>query len=223
MSIISYVVIILLFAAAIAFMIYKQNSVGRLNKAIQGKDYAKVIELCEKDAYQKAVGKFNCELYRLKAIYRSRPEAERQKALEEALAKDYTMENKEEILDLYFHIYLQNQNRAYCDKLMEIIDSIDDETFKMYQHWSYEVVFNKRTDLIKEMDDAIEDKRMKGFGLGVSAYMIGLSYYYLENWESSRSYFYSSISCFHPGNMYVELAKKYVNELNEKLGSDITI
>ena len=100
MSIISYVVIILLFAAAIAFMIYKQNSVGRLNKAIQGKDYAKVIELCEKDAYQKAVGKFNCELYRLKAIYRSRPEAERQKALEEALAKDYTMENKEEILDL---------------------------------------------------------------------------------------------------------------------------
>ena len=44
-------------------------------------------------------------------IYRSRPEAERQKALEEALAKDYTMENKEEILDLYFHIYLQNQNQ----------------------------------------------------------------------------------------------------------------
>lgn len=49
---------------------------------------------------------------------------------------------------------------------MEIIDTIDDETFKMYQHWSYEVVFNKRTDLIKEMDDAIEDKLYEGLWLG---------------------------------------------------------
>lgn len=223
MSIISYVVIILLFALAIAFMVYKQSSVKRLNKSIQTKDYAKVIELCEKSAYQKAVGKFNCELYRLKAIYNSRNEDERRSALEEALGKDYTDEDKEEILDLYFHIYLQRKDRQYCDKLMEFIDKIDDATFKMYQKWAYDVVLNERTDLIKEMDDAIEDKRMKGFGLGVAAYMIGLSYYYLENWESSRSYFYSSISCFHPGNMYVELAKKYVNELNEKLGSDLTI
>lgn len=223
MSFIAYIIVFAVMAIVLYFVLRKQGSVGRLNKALNNKDYETVINYCEKESYQKAVGVFNCELYRLKAIYFSKGDAAVLKELLVALKKDYTQDQKKQLLDIYYHIFLQKENREYCDTLMEVIDTIEDENFKKCQKWSYDIMFNHCTDYIEEMDLAIENKQYEGFDLGVVAYMIGLSYYYKESYESARSYFYTCISCFRPHDLYVDLAKKYVNELSDKIGDQITI
>ena len=219
MSLGSFIVIIAAICLAGIFVMYKKGKVNKLNNAMQNKQFDQVIAYSENPSFIRMIGEYNCDLYRLKAIFFSRGEEERRLALETVLSKDYELEKKEFVLDIYFHIYLQKQDREYCDVLMEYIDEISDETFKMYQHWAYEVMFNKRTDLIDAMDEAIENKQLKGFGLGVTAYMIGLQYDYLENYDLARSYFYTCIGCFRPGDLYVDLAKKKVDELTEKMNA----
>ena len=223
MSYTAYIIIGVVVAVVAYFVLKKQGSVGRLNKALENKDYDSVISYCEKSSYKKSVGEFNCEMYRLKAIYFSRSEEQTLQELLKALEKDYTVDQKKRLIDIYYHIFLQKGNREYCDRLLEVINTIDDESFKLCQQWSYDIMFEHRTDYIAEMDAAIENKQYEGYELGVVAYMIGLSYYYLGSLDSARSYFYTCISCFRPHDLYVDLAKKYVNELSAKIGDNINI
>lgn len=190
---------------------------------LENKDYDSVISYCEKSSYKTSVGEFNCEMYRLKVIYFSRLEEQTLQELLKALEKYDTDDQKKRLIDIYYHIFLQKGNRKYCDHLLDVIKVIDVESFKLCQKWSYDIMFEHRTDYIAEMDVAIENKQYEGYELGVVAYMIGLSYYYLGNLESACSYFYTCISCFRPHDSYVDLAKKYVNELSKKIEDNLNI
>ena len=88
-----------------------------------------------------------------------------------------------------------------------------DEDFVKYNQQAYEVMINKRNDLINEMDKQIDSKKFYGFSLGVILYMIAVQYERLGNLKHAFTYFRDCIVCFSPNEKYVALAKKKVAEL----------
>lgn len=217
MSIVSFIVIGVLFAIGLLYLGIKRKHFNDLNTALKNQDYDRLISLCEMKINQRLIGKFNCDLYRINAIANKGNVENWKSALLELLDKEYNDDQKIQVLEIYYNIFLDRKDKEFCEKLLEYNDSILDLSFRKYNQWSYEVIFNHRTDLISEMDACIENNEFKGFGLGVVAYMIGVQYYYLDDLDMARNYFYTCIGCFSPKSTYAEKCKNLVDDLSDKI------
>ena len=88
-----------------------------------------------------------------------------------------------------------------------------DENIVKYNQQAYEVMINKRNDLIEEMDKQIDSKKFYGFPLGVILYMIAMQYERLGENKRAITYFENAIVCFNPKERYVKLAKEHIEML----------
>lgn len=199
------------------YHILKQSILHLFTSAMSHKDYEKVIKFSNKSLPNRMLSEYVCDLFRIKAIAGSRGEVEFKKEIDLDLVKSYPLEKKKEFLELYYHHFLIKEDRDYALKFLKNIENLNDAKFLKYNRQAYEVIINKRSDLINEMNEEIETDGYYGFALGVVVFMIGMQYLYLNNKDDARSYFYNSLTCFHPKSIYTALIKKHVDELTKEL------
>lgn len=223
MNWISYVLIGVFFVIGVAYITWKKNIVNKLNAAMSRKDYESVLAMCAQKSVKRVIGQFNCDLYALKATFGCRSESEAMELLLEVLDRTEKADDKKDILDIYYQLYLIRGNREACETLREVIYEIDDDLYSTFCDWCYDVFLDEKTDYIVEMDQVIEDKRLAGIPLGVTAFMIARQYELVGDLENALSYYYTCIPCFHPENMYVSRAKHKTNELAEELGKETRV
>lgn len=221
MNFLSYLLIGVFLVVGVGYMMWKKGVVSKLNNEMSSRNYDGVIALCNSKSTQRAIGKFNTNLYLLKATYSGRSLEEAHQLLLQVLKETEKNEDKKDILDIYYQYYLQLNKREYCDELIPVIEEIDDDLFSTFCGWCYDVFLDEKTDYIVEMDQMIEDKKFTGVQLGVTAYMIARQYELLNDLENALSYYYTCIPCFHPDNMYVSRAKNKTNMIAEELGKEV--
>ena len=219
MSIISIVLVALIAIIGITYVIMQRNSVTKLNNALKAKNYDEVMNIAKSSSAQRFLGKDNCSLYYLKAMYLGKGKEATKTGLREFLEDDgIKVETKEKVLDVYFHIYLHSLDREFCKELLVFMEEYIGPMYYRYQKWSYDVILDKNPNHIEEMEDAINHNELTGFALGIATFMIGMSYYIKEDYEIAREWTFTAIDTFLPDNMYYDKSKKITNELTKIIG-----
>lgn len=218
MNYITIGVLCTILACIFLYYILKNHYVTKLTKAMHSERYPEVVDMSNRAIYQRFIGSYVCDLYRVKAYTRLGDDLKFKEVLMEVVKKDYPQEKRKEFLELYLHYFLLKKDQEYATRMLEEIKALGEPRAYTYNEQAFDVMINGATDLIEVMEDEINCKQFNGFGLGVLVYMIGKQYYLLENKEEALTYFYNSLSCFHKSAIYVTSAKAYVEEICEELG-----
>lgn len=214
MNSITMVIIFILFISFFIFQIVKKFLLNNLDKSINKKDYALTVTLSDMPLTRRFLGNYTCDLYKAKAYYLDKNVDKFDEVLQYIIDSEYkNPEDKKSFLLLYYHIFILKENKKYADIILNELKKYPDEDFVKYNQQAYEVMINKRNDLINEMDKQIDSKKFYGFSLGVILYMIAVQYERLGNLKHAFTYFRDCIVCFSPNEKYVALAKKKVAEL----------
>lgn len=216
MSGITAAVIFLLFACYLGIQVFKNFQLRQLNVSMKAKDYETVEKLADMSMARKLLGDYTCDLYKLRALYLAQDTARFEEMLQHMIAATYkNPADKKSFLEQYFHTFLLKENQKYADWLLEAIRQSGDEKLIRYTEQAYEVIFNKRTDLIETMDAQIDAKQYYGFPLGVVLFMIGKQYEYLGDEENAGSYYRSAKVCFHPKALYIPVIRESLKRLGQ--------
>lgn len=214
MNSITMVIIFILFISFFIFQIVKKFLLNNLDKSINKKDYALTVTLSDMPLTRRFLGNYTCDLYKAKAYYLDKNVDKFDEVLQYIIDSEYkNPEDKKSFLLLYYHTFILKENKKYADIILNELKKYPDEDFVKYNQQAYEVMINKRNDLINAMDKQIDSKKFYGFSLGVILYMIAVQYERLGNLKHAFTYFRDCIVCFSPNEKYVALAKKKVAEL----------
>ncbi len=216
MSGITAAVIFLLFAGYLGFQIFKNFQLHQLNAGLKAKDYETVEKLADMSMSRKVLGEYTCDLYKLRALYLAQDTARFEDMLQHMIAATYkNPADKKSFLEQYFHIFLLKENRKYDEWLLEAIQETGDEKLIRYTGQAFEVIFDRRTDLIDEMNAQIDAKQYYGFPLGVVLFMIAKQYEYLGDEENAGTFYRSAKVCFHPKALYVPVIRENLKRLGQ--------
>lgn len=216
MSGITAAVIFLLFAGYLGFQIFKNFQLRQLNAGLKAKDYETVEKLADMSMSRKVLGEYTCDLYKLRALYLAQDTACFEDMLQYMIAATYkNPADKKSFLEQYFHIFLLKENRKYAEWLLEAIQETGDEKLARYTGQAFEVIFDRRTDLIDEMNAQIDAKQYYGFPLGVVLFMIAKQYEYLGDEENAGTFYRSAKVCFHPKALYVPVIRENLKRLGQ--------
>ena len=216
MSGITAAVIFLLFACYLGVQVFKNFQLRQMNTGLKGKDYETVEKLADMPMSRRLLGEYTCDLYKLRALYLAQDTDRFEDMLHRMIAATYkNPADKKSFLEQYFHTFLLKENQKYADWLLEAIRQSGDEKLIRYTEQAYEVIFNKRTDLIETMDAQIDAKQYYGFPLGVVLFMIGKQYEYLDDEENAGSYYRSAKVCFHPKALYIPVIRENLKRLGQ--------
>ena len=214
MNSITMAIIFILFISFFFFQIIKKFLLNNLDKSINKRDYALTVTLSDMPLTRRFLGNYTCDLYKAKAYYLDKNVDKFDEVLQYIIDSEYkNPEDKKSFLLLYYHTFILKENKKYADIILNELKKYPDEDFVKYNQQAYEVMINKRNDLINEMDKQIDSKKFYGFSLGVILYMIAVQYERLGNLKHAFTYFRDCIVCFSPNEKYVALAKKKVAEL----------
>lgn len=215
MNLITLSIIIIVAVIGLGYMIIKNHHINTLAKKMKQKEYETVIILVQQPSYCKFLGKFNSDLFLMRAYYLLNDmEMLRNKAVE-MLHETYTKIQEKQFLELYYHIFLNKHDVEMTDKFLEQISRTNDRAFVKYNQYAYDVIINKRDDLIATMETEIEAKLYTGFALGTIVYLIALQYFNKEDYANATAYFEECILCFHPTAFYIDKANAYIKKLKE--------
>ena len=193
MSGVTAAVIFLLFAGYLGFQIFKNFQLHQLNAGLKAKDYETVEKLADMSMSRKVLGEYTCDLYKLRALYLAQDTVRFEDMLQHMIAATYkNPADKKSFLEQYFHIFLLKENRKYAEWLLEAIRETGDEKLARYTGQAFEVIFDRRTDLIDEMNAQIDAKQYYGFPLGVVLFMIAKQYEYLGDEENAGTFYRSA-------------------------------
>ena len=216
MSEVTAAVIFLLFAGYLGFQIFKNFQLRQLNAGLKAKDYETVEKLADMSMSRKVLGEYTCDLYKLRALYLSQDTARFEDMLQHMIAATYkNPADKKSFLEQYFHIFLLKENQKYAAWLLEAIRQTGDEKLARYTGQAYEVIFDRRTDLIDEMNAQIDAKQYYGFPLGVVLFMIAKQYEYLGDEENAGTFYRSAKVCFHPKALYIPVIRENLKRLGQ--------
>lgn len=214
MNSITMAIIFILFIGFFIFQIVKKFLLNNLDKSINKKDYELTVTLSDMPLTRRFLGNYICDLYKAKAYYLDKNIDKFDEVLQYIIDSEYkNPEDKKSFLLLYYHMFILKENKKYADIILNELKKYPDEEFIKYNQQAYEVMINKRNDLIDEMDKQIDSKKFYGFSLGVILYMIAVQYERIGDSKHAFTYFKDCIICFSPNEKYAALAKKRVAEL----------
>lgn len=197
----------------------KNFFITKMTNLMKRKQYDQILVQSERNMTKHFIGTYNCILFRIRALSYMQHENNFKREIMEALEGDAIVpDKKKELMEIYFHYFLLKNDGEFAREILEYIRAFGEPAFTAYNEQAYEVIIDKKSDLIAVMDTEINSKQYSGFALGVLVYLIGLQYLYLNNKEEARTYFYTSISCFHKNAIYTSLAQKQVDDLSNELG-----
>lgn len=200
--------------------IKKNALLNKLNKALKSNDITMIEQMCEKRLHQRILTPYVCDLYILRGLYKAGKIKEVKNYLDGVLTASYSLEQRKDILDIYYYQFLFQGDGDYAKQLLEKIRETNEPIYIEYNTNAYEVMIDKRSDKIDEMIQEVDDKKYRGLGLGITLCMIGLQYIYRKDKENARIYFYNSLSCFHPSSIYASYAQSWVDRLTGELNTE---
>ena len=216
MSAITASVIFLLFACYVGVQVMKNFQLRQLNGSLGRKDYETVEKLADMPMSRRLLGEYTCDLYKLRALYLARDTERFEEMLRHMIAATYkNPADKKSFLEQYFHTFLLKENQKYVDWLLDAIRKTGDEKFIRYTEQAYEVMINKRSDLIDTMDAQIDAKQYYGFPLGVILFMIAKQFEYLGDEENAGINYRNAKVCFPPKAIYIPVIQESLKRLGQ--------
>ena len=168
---------------------------------------------------QRILSPYVCDLYMLRVLFKTGQIEELKEHLNLVLGKPYTLEKRKDILDIYYYQFLFKDDAEYAEILLDRIRETNDAAYIEYNTNAYKVMILKHTDLLEDMIQGIDDKKYHGFALGITLYLAALQYYYLNDMENARIFFYNSLSCFHAKSIYAAHAQAWVDKLSKDMNA----
>lgn len=221
MSEITAIVIFLLFAVYIGVQIVKNFLLRQLNSGLSRRDYEAVEKLAQMPASRRLLGQYTCDLYQLRALYLDKDVPRFEEMLQHMMATEYkNPADKKSFLEQYYHTFLLKENRKYADWLLDEIRKTGDEPFIRYNEQAYEVMLNRRSDLIETMDAQIDSKKYYGFPLGVILFMIARQYEYIHDTKHAIISYKNAKVCFPPKALYVPAIQESLRRLEQPDGEE---
>ena len=220
MSVITATVIFLLFACYIGVQLVKNFQLRQLNTCLKSRDYASVEKLADMPVSRRLLGQYTCDLYKLRALYLDKDVTRFDQMLEHMAATEYkNPADKKSFLEQYYHTFLLKENKKYADWLLDEIRKTGDEPFILYNEQAYDVMINKRSDLIQTMDAQIDSKKYYGFPLGVILFMIAKQYEYIHDTKHAIISYKNAKVCFPPKALYVPAIQESLGRLKQMDGA----
>ena len=220
MSVITATVIFLLFACYIGVQLVKNFQLRQLNTCLKSRDYASVEKLADMPVSRRLLGQYTCDLYKLRALYLDKDVTRFDQMLEHMAATEYkNPADKKSFLEQYYHTFLLKENKKYADWLLDEIRKTGDELFIRYNEQAYDVMINKRSDLIQTMDAQIDSKKYYGFPLGVILFMIAKQYEYIHDTKHAIISYKNAKVCFPPKALYVPAIQESLGRLKQMDGA----
>lgn len=210
-------IIIVCIILVLLLQIIKNSLLNKLNKALASDSTEALQQITSKSLNQRILTPYVCDLYMLRGLYKCGDIDGLKEYLNAVLTASYSLEKRKDILDIYYYQFLFRDDEEYSGTLLERIKETNDLAYIEYNTNAYEVMIRKRTDLIDEMIQGIDDKKFRGLGLGITLYMVGMQYVYLDDKKNARIYFYNSLSCFHAKSIYAAHAKAWVDRLTDEM------
>ena len=182
-------------------------------------DKEEINRITDKSLNQRILSPYVCDLYMLRVLFKTGQIEELKEHLNLVLDKPYTLEKRKDILDIYYYQFLFKDDAEYAEILLDRIRETNDAAYIEYNTNAYKVMILKHTDLLEDMIQGIDDKKYHGFALGITLYLAALQYYYLNDMENARIFFYNSLSCFHAKSMYAAHAQAWVDKLSKDMNA----
>lgn len=221
MSVITATVIFLLFACYIGVQLVKNFQLRQMNTCLKSRDYASVEKMADMPMSRRLLGQYTCDLYKLRAMYLDKDVPRFEEMLQYMIAAEYkNPADKKSFLEQYYHTFLLKENRKYADWLLDAIRKTGDEPFILYNEQAYEVMINKRSDLIETMDAQIDSKKYYGFSLGVILFMIARQYEYIHDTKHAIISYKNAKVCFSPKALYIPAIEKSLGRLKQPDGGE---
>ena len=212
----STITIFIAAAALVGYLLFqgiKNFQLRSMNTGLKNRDSDLVARVADMGISRKILGEYICDLYKLRVYYLTKEEDKFEKILRHMIDTKYSRaDDKESFLETYFHTFLLKENRKYADWLLEEIRKTGNEKFIHYNEECYEVMLNKRSDLIDTMVEDVNSKRYYGFALGAILFMVAKQYSYLGDDENALLYMQSAKACLHPKAVYMPVVDKYLRE-----------
>ena len=200
----------------LAYQITKNRLLNSLNRALTANDKEAINRITDKSLNQRILSPYVCDLYMLRVLFKTGQIEELKEHLNLVLDKPYTLEKRKDILDIYYYQFLFKE---YAEILLDRIRETNDAAYIEYNTNAYKVMILKHTDLLEDMIQGIDDKKYHGFALGITLYLAALQYYYLNDMENARIFFYNSLSCFHAKSIYAAHAQAWVDKLSKDMNA----
>ena len=194
----------------LAYQITKNRLLNSLNA---------INRITDKSLNQRILSPYVCDLYMLRVLFKTGQIEELKEHLNLVLDKPYTLEKRKDILDIYYYQFLFKDDAEYAEILLDRIRETNDAAYIEYNTNAYKVMILKHTDLLEDMIQGIDDKKYHGFALGITLYLAALQYYYLNDMENARIFFYNSLSCFHAKSIYAAHAQAWVDKLSKDMNA----
>ena len=203
----------------LAYQITKNRLLNSLNRALTANDKEAINRITDKSLNQRILSPYVCDLYMLRVLFKTGQIEELKEHLNLVLDKPYTLEKRKDILDIYYYQFLFKDDAEYAEILLDRIRETNDAAYIEYNTNAYKVMILKHTDLLEDMIQGIDDKKYHGFALGITLYLAALQYYYLNDMENARIFFYNSLSCFHAKSIYAAHAQAWVDKLSKDMNA----
>lgn len=203
----------------LAYQITKNRLLNSLNRALTANDKEAINRITDKSLNQRILSPYVCDLYMLRVLFKTGQIEELKEHLNLVLDKPYTLEIRKDILDIYYYQFLFKDDAEYAEILLDRIRETNDAAYIEYNTNAYKVMILKHTDLLEDMIQGIDDKKYHGFALGITLYLAALQYYYLNDMENARIFFYNSLSCFHAKSIYAAHAQAWVDKLSKDMNA----
>ena len=200
----------------LAYQITKNRLLNSLNRALTANDKEAINRITDKSLNQRILSPYVCDLYMLRVLFKTGQIEELKEHLNLVLDKPYTLEKRKDILDIYYYQFLFKDDAEYAEILLDRIRETNDAA---YIEYNTKVMILKHTDLLEDMIQGIDDKKYHGFALGITLYLAALQYYYLNDMENARIFFYNSLSCFHAKSIYAAHAQAWVDKLSKDMNA----
>lgn len=214
MSTISIIILgfILLIVAGINMM--KKSKLTIMREALNIKNYDAVIATSQNSLARKLCSPYICNLYYLRAKFFTLEEDAFIEVLQQVINETPEKTNKKEFLEIYFHIYVNRQQKESAAKLLDMVLDGDDDMFKLVSSFVFEVAFENQSGHVKEIEAAVET--LRAFELGAAVYYLGVYYDVIGDFESAIAYYESGLGCFDPSHYYIAQLKERLAIAKEK-------
>lgn len=185
--------------------VVKRIKIKTLDALLEVKNYDEVINICGTKFNKRLLSEHICSTYMLRAYWLKENTSEFQDKLIQIVNSSEDQLEKKEFLEMYYHLYLNQNELENAKKILDQILKFDDENFKKVSQFAFEIADEEINDSYKKLEEDLE--AYAGFDLGVLVYNLGMCYYKLGNLDKARDYFYSCESCFHLKHFYSKKAK----------------
>ena len=215
MNQITIFIICILFALGLMYQCLRSGYLKSLNKALLQSNFERVQEILDQPKAKLLLSKYNRDLYQARIYYLSKDETKLIAHLRDMMNKSYEKADTEQYLTLYYHTFVNENNREWALELLEQIHKLENDKLIRCCDWTKRVLLDECNELVDEITAALDNKDYYGFPLGTCAYLIGVQKKRLAAYEEAMQWFDAAKDVFQKRDIYRPVILKELEALKE--------